>query len=522
MSTFSELFRAARQVSTPLIAIRTPDPALTQRTILEMTKDQPLKPDDIEPVLAWDCINGILGINDDGKLAAKKLVRDGNNFVPANQDNSVNATEALVHALNLPRLGMLLMSNAHRGTMPDQNPNWIQACWNLRESLKSRAATVVLLGPDFDFPPELAQDIMIQDEPLPNEEELKRIILKVFDSVGVDKPEPAIVEKAVDATCGLASFPAEQVAAMSLKRDKETKVVSMNIDALWERKRQMIEQTPGLSVWRGREKFSDIGGLSNAKEFFSLMLAGNETPRAIVFVDEIEKAFGGATSGSSDSSGVSQGFLGTILSEMQDQDYTGIICVGPPGAGKSQLAKCVGSEGAIPTISLDLGAMKGSLVGSSERSLRSALRVIRAVSQGRSYWIATSNKVSILPPELRRRFADSCMFFDLPNEEERSVIWPIYRTRFGIAEGMERPDDTDWTGAEIRTCCRTSYRLKISLVEASRYIVPVAKSGEDQIRELRNQANGKFISASYAGMYKHQSAEIVSNAARAIMNVPEE
>ena len=80
--------------------------------------------------------------------------------------------------------------------------------------------------------------------------------------------------------------------------------------------------------------------------------------------------------------------------------------------------------------------MKGSLVGSSERSLRASLRVIRAVSQGRCYWVATSNKVSILPPELRRRFADSCMFFDLPSEEEKSVIWPLYRRKYGIPDCM--------------------------------------------------------------------------------------
>jgi hypothetical protein len=34
---------------------------------------------------------------------------------------------------------------------------------------------------------------------------------------------------------------------------------------LWERKRQIIEQTPGLSVWRGGETFEDIGGVENVK-----------------------------------------------------------------------------------------------------------------------------------------------------------------------------------------------------------------------------------------------------------------
>ena len=343
MSNFRQQFLAARRIATPLIAIRTPDPSLTQRTILELTEESPLGADGkAEAVLSWDCINGIFGINEAGKTAAKKMVRDGSGLEAATPDNSASANDALIHAINLPKNSMLIMCNAHRGTMPDENPYWIQACWNLREPLKFRAATVVLFGPDFSFPPEIAQDILTLDEPLPDDAELKRIVLNVFSYVDIKCPDESIVAKAVDATCGLAAFPAEQVASMSLKRDKKTDTVSIDIDALWERKRQMIEQTPGLSVWRGRERFSDIGGLRNAKEFFIRMLNGNEVPRAIVFVDEIEKAFSGATSGSADSSGVSQGFLGTILTEMQDQEYTGIICVGPPGAGKSAIAKAVG------------------------------------------------------------------------------------------------------------------------------------------------------------------------------------
>jgi hypothetical protein len=39
----------------------------------------------------------------------------------------------------------------------------------------------------------------------------------------------------------------------------------LDLEQLWERKRQVIEQAPGLSVWRGGESFDDIGGCSNIK-----------------------------------------------------------------------------------------------------------------------------------------------------------------------------------------------------------------------------------------------------------------
>ena len=46
---------------------------------------------------------------------------------------------------------------------------------------------------------------------------------------------------------GLAAYPTEQVLAMSITKK------GLDLERLWERKRQAVEQTPGLSVWRGGE-----------------------------------------------------------------------------------------------------------------------------------------------------------------------------------------------------------------------------------------------------------------------------
>jgi len=66
------------------------------------------------------------------------------------------------------------------------------------------------------------------------------------------------------------------------------------------------------------------------------------------------------------------------------------------------------------------------------------------------------------------------------------------------------PNDKDWTGAEIRNCCQLAYRLGISLKEAAKYLVPVATSAGEQIKQLRTQASGKYISASEEGVYDFQ------------------
>jgi len=85
----------------------------------------------------------------------------------------------------------------------------------------------------------------------------------------------------------LAAFPAEQHwRCRWLKRELDTA-------DLWERKRQIIEQTPGLSVWRGGGDLEDIGGVENVKDFLRAVLRGVDPPASLCHLDEIEKAFAG-------------------------------------------------------------------------------------------------------------------------------------------------------------------------------------------------------------------------------------
>jgi SpoVK/Ycf46/Vps4 family AAA+-type ATPase len=229
-------------------------------------------------------------------------------------------------------------------------------------------------------------------------------------------------------------------------------------------------------------------------------------------------------------SGVTQDQLGILLSYMQDQAAAGMIFVGPPGAAKSAVAKAAGNEAGIPTIQLDLGAAKGSLVGQSELQIRNALKVITAVSNGRSLWIATCNAIADLPPELRRRFTLGTFFFDLPDAAERAAIWEIHianyfghevRSEGRVARGKKsvprvstlgpRPADDGWTGAEIRNCCEIAWRLGCSLVEAAAFIVPVSRSAADQIQRLREQADGRFLSASAPGVYRRRDGAAQAN-----------
>jgi hypothetical protein len=493
--TMIEQFKAARRVGTPLIVLETADQVATVTALKEATPKT-------SPMIQWDAINGWKPVNDNGGMAIRTAMKGEDVGI------TVNVIEMLARAQALPEKTVLLMHNSQRWLADHVSPaaaQVVQGMSNLRDQFKGNFRTLVLLGPRVSLPPELSQDVLPLDEPLPDEAVLRTIVTETVDSAEdlKNKPKPDAIERAVDALRGLPSFAAEQVTAMSLTKE------GLDLNGMWERKRKMIEMTPGLTVYRGTEKFKDIGGCDQIKEFLRGIIDGNESPRVIVFMDEGEKMFAGATGEAQDSSGVSQDFLGAQLSYMEDTEADGAIFLGPPGAAKSFVAKAVGNEAGVPTIRLDLGAMKGSLVGESEQRLRTALKVITAVGGGRAFFIMTCNKLVALPPELRRRYTSGIWFFDLPDREERDAIWPLYINKWKLdSKQREAVQDHNYTGAEIRNCCRTAFRQRRTLADAARFIVPVAVSGAAEIEGLRKQADRKYLSASRPGLYEYtESAE---------------
>lgn len=498
-SDFAAAFKKARSVGTPLVAIRTADPASALSIVLST-----IKKDEDPPVMLWDCIQGLVGVNKTGKEESRRL-NDGEN--PA--IITARPSEALMRLSGAADDSITLFSNAHLFWKTDQSGDGgeptVQGIWNLRNPYKATGRMLVLLiTPGAMLPSELTNDVLVIDEPLPSSEDLDKIICETKESFDGKKPDEDARRRSIDAVKGLPAFPAEQAFAFCLSKKD-----GINYDELWERKRQVIEQTRGLSIWRGGESFNDIGGVENVKAFLKSVIAGEEAPRMAVFIDEIEKAFAGT---GTDSSGVKTDMTGTMLSWMQDREADGLIFIGPPGAAKSAIAKAFGNTAGIPTIQFDFSAMQSKFVGESGDALRKALKIVDVVSQGRSFFIATCNRITSLPPELRRRFTSGTFFFDLPTAEEREVIWKIYTKKYKTSG--ERPKDDGWTGAEIKECCRKSYRLRMSLEDAAKYIVPVSRSASDQILALRKEASGRFLSASNSGLYQYDEQDKIASGRR--------
>ena len=474
----SRAFRAG----VPLVSVTTGDPAATIKTIREQFADF----QDPVGVIVWDVVRGARTTKDDIK-ATEALAG-----LPQ-QDYSGSLVNFLADLGELANRQTVIVCNAHKFL---EDPRAIQAVWNLRDDFKASKKTLVLLGVA-TLPPELIHDVVQFDDPLPNQEQLRGIISTVCEWGQADASQETI-ESGANAAIGVTAFCAENLASLAM-----SKTEGLEVDQLWESKRKKIDQTPGLRVVTQSGGFDRIGGCDAYKTFMSRVLNGKAKPKAIVFIDEIEKCLGAS---GSDTSGVSQDQLGQLLSWMQDKRATGTILVGPPGAAKSAVAKAAGSEGGIPTIQLDLGGTKGSLVGQSEAQIREALKVIDAISGGETLWIATCNSLTDLPPELKRRFKLGTWFFDLPDRIERAAIWSLYAAKFGHTDRAQihRMLDCEWTGAEIESCCEIADSLSITLDQAAAYIVPVAKQAPEAIAKLRAGAEGRFLSASVPGPYTRQ------------------
>jgi chloramphenicol 3-O-phosphotransferase len=432
-------------------------------------------------IAVWDIANG-LRLPDASDETTPKI----------GGDDPLAALRALPAFAVKDGTAILLVHNFHRFL---SNPEVIQTVFNLLIAGKQQRTFLIVLAPIVQIPIELEKLFVVIEHAMPDRSQLRQIARELTTEDATSMPVGDELERVLDAAAGLTRYEAEGAYSLSIARHN-----TIRPSAIWDLKVQALRKGGLVTLHRGKESFSDLGGLQNLKDFCRRALAPGRSVKP-----------------------------------------RGVLLLGIPGSGKSAFARALGQEVGRPTLILDLGALYGSLVGATEANIRQSLKVIDAMApcicfvdelekalsgvggQGDSgvstrlfgtlltylsdhesdvFFIATSNDISKLPPEFSRaeRF-DGVFFIDLPTSGEKDRIWQMYRELYGIPESQVRPDDTSWTGAEIRSCCRLAALLDEPLTQAAHNVVPVAVTASESVERLRGWATGRCLSASQPGIY---------------------
>lgn len=499
MKNFIELFTDARAVGTPLVAIKTFDPASTMQAIKKSLGDKIAE----TPLISWDAINGLRGLTEEqGVPALTEMCNQAEMERPTTVDLSIAlavlsfANEDVIAYVHNPHLFW------------DNDKKVIQGMWNLRDNYKANGnMLVIIFGPGDTLPAELQQDTLILEEPLPTRDELAKIVTDTYKYASQNKayaacktpPTAEIITAAVDAGVGLPTFPYEQAVAMSL--DKH--VGKLDIPQLWTRKRDIVSQRPGLGYHNGSETLKDMYGCESFRKFGVSYLGGQYSPTLVLRMDEIEKQFAGA---GTDSSGTKGNLLGEWLEWVNDNGVVCSLAYGIPGSSKSWSAYCLGGQYGKPVINYSIPGMEHEHVGASQRNMRNAHKTLNAISGGhQKIWlIATANRINQLPAEVISRFqVGGIWFFDAPDSAECKGIMDLKVARYKLDKSQQYPDMNLWTGRDIDNCAIKAKLLNLSLTEAAEFVVPMMASHKEQMNEIREHANNRYLSASKSGLYQY-------------------
>lgn len=103
---------------------------------------------------------------------------------------------------------------------------------------------------------------------------------------------------------------------------------------------------------------------------------------------------------------------------------------------------------------------------------------------------------------------------------ERRAIWRIYCDQYGLDPHQPKPVDADFSGAEIKASGRLAALLDVSLVEAAKNAVPVARTAHESVERLRQWASGRCLSADVPGVCQANGSTSVVKPGRKVRRDP--
>lgn len=368
--------------------------------------------------------------------------------------------------------------------------------------------SIVLLTPERCLPPELVEDVICLEYGKPDMQEMEEILERAIGRTGaLDEMSMEFRSKVVKTALGLSDTQAMRVLRKAVVLGRDGRLDESCIDLITREKQSIIRASGALEFHRHTEPEKNIGGLAVLKKW----------------LDQRRDAFG------------------EDAREYGLDPPGGLALIGIPGTGKSLCAKMAAFLWRLPLLRLDMGAVFGGILGTSERNIREAIRISEIISpsilwvdeiekafagstgdsgtaarvlatfltwmaerQHPVFVFATANNVERLPMEfLRKGRFDEVFFLDLPTSEERRQIVEVHLKKRGYSMTAQRFDlekiarETEgFVGAELEAMVKDAMfpafkdnRRELTdqdLCNAAHDIVPLAKSHASIIERLRN------------------------------------
>lgn len=243
----------------------------------------------------------------------------------------------------------------------------------------------------------------------------------------------------------------------------------------------------------------------------------------------------------------------------------GILCVGPPGTGKSLFSKATANKFGVPLVKFDIGKVFGKFVGESEGRVRQAIKIIEAMApcvllvdeidkgfgglsgggtdggtsmrvlgsflnwmQDRDvekypvFIVMTANNVQGLPPELMRRGRiDEIFACTFPGAQERRDIAKIHLKKRGhnlpVAELNKIAEACpEYVGAEIEAAVKGALLVAYNegaerptadhVIKHLQEMVPLSKAFADKMRLMNEWAANNAKPASSSMVFDGEAA----------------
>ena len=378
---------------------------------------------------------------------------------------------------------------------------------------------LVLVSHGLQLPPELSRYSASVKLSLPDESEILAIVREEARSWATHnkktriKTDNVTLNKLVNNLTGLTHQDVRRLAHSAIADDGA--ITESDLPEITRAKFELMNMEGVLHYEYSLAHLKDVGGLNGLKDWLE------ERRQAVIDPPDVAEAIVDAPKG--------------------------VLLFGVQGGGKSLAAKAIAGIWGLPLLRLDMASLFNKFIGETEKNLRESLKLADLMSpcvlwmdeiekglandnsdnatgkrllgtlltwmaerKSRVFMVATSNDISILPPELMRkgRF-DEIFFVDLPDSETRKIIFDIHMKKrkldieiFDIEELAQQSDG--FTGAEIEQAIVSAiYSARAQKVDVSQNSViraivktqPLSVVMAEKIQHLRSWAMERAVMA---------------------------